>query len=80
MTLALGLAPKGIKFDPAGKATTRIIFFMVIPTAASAFYLKLLSGLAQVFQKPENREKLLDADTPEKMWRALLKATRMAIQ
>ena len=53
---------------------------MVIPTAASAFYLKLLSGLAQVFQKPENREKLLDADTPEKMWRALLKATRMAIQ
>lgn len=80
LTLALGIAPKAIKFDPAGKATTRIIFFMVIPTAASAFYLKLLSGLAQVFQKPESREKLLEADTPEKLWKALMKTTRQVIQ
>ena len=52
---------------------------MVIPTAASAFYLKLLSGLSQVFQKAENREKLLEAETSEKMWKALVKATRLAI-
>lgn len=80
LTLALGLAPKAIKFDPAGKAATRIVFFMVIPTAASAFYLKLLSGLSQVFQKPENREKLLEADTSEKLWKALMKTTRLVIQ
>lgn len=80
LTLALGIAPKGIKFDPAGKASTRIVFFMVIPTAASAFYLKLLAGLSQVFQKPENRDKLLEADTPEKLWKALMKATRLVIQ
>ncbi|MGD9782366.1 MAG: PTS sugar transporter subunit IIA [Kiritimatiellia bacterium] len=81
LTLALGLAPKGVKFDhPAGKANTRIVFFMVIPTAASAFYLKLLSGLSQVFQKAENRDKLLEADTPEKLWKALVKTTRLAIQ
>ena len=80
LTLALGLAPKAIKFDPAGKASTRIVFFMVIPTAASAFYLKLLSGLSQVFQKAENRDKLLEADTPEKLWKALMKATRLVIQ
>ncbi len=80
LTLALGIAPKGIKFDPAGKANTRIVFFMVIPTAASAFYLKLLAGLSQVFQKPENRDKLLEADTPEKLWKALMKTTRLVIQ
>ena len=80
LTMALGIAPKGIKFDPAGKASTRIVFFMVIPTAASAFYLKLLSGLAQVFQKAENREKLLECDTQEKLWKALVKTTRLAIQ
>ena len=80
LTLALGIAPKGIKFDPAGKASTRIVFFMVIPTAASAFYLKLLSGLSQVFQKAENRDKLLEADTPEKLWKALMKTTRLVIQ
>ena len=79
LTLALGIASKGIKFDPAGKANTRVIFFMVIPTAASAFYLKLLSGLSQVFQKEENRDKLLEADTPEKLWKALMKTTRLAI-
>ena len=80
LTLALGIASKGVKFDPAGKANTRIIFFMVIPTAASAFYLKLLAGLSQVFQKEENREKLLEADTPEKLWKALVKTTRQVIQ
>ena len=80
LTLALGIAPKAIKFDPAGKASTRIVFFMVIPTAASAFYLKLLSGLSQVFQKAENREKLLEADSPEKLWKALMKTTRLVIQ
>ncbi len=79
LTLALGITPKAIKFDPAGKASTRIIFFMVIPTAASAFYLKLLSGLSQVFQKAENRDKLLEADTPEKLWKALVKTTRLVI-
>ena len=80
LTLALGIAPKGIKFDPAGKASTRIVFFMVIPTAASAFYLKLIAGLSQVFQKAENRDKLFEADTPEKLWKALMKATRLVIQ
>ena len=80
LTLALGIAPKGVKFDPAGKANTRIVFFMVIPTAASAFYLKLIAGLAQVFQKAENREKLQEADSPEKLWKALMKTTRQVIQ
>ncbi len=80
LTLAMGIAPKGIKFDPAGKANTRVVFFMVIPTAASAFYLKLLSGLSQVFQKPENRDKLLEAETPDKLWKALVKTTRLVIQ
>jgi len=80
LTMALGIAQKPVKFDPAGKAVTRIIFFMVIPTAASAFYLKLLSGLSQTFLKEENREKLLTAETPEKLWKALVKTTRQIIQ
>jgi mannitol/fructose-specific phosphotransferase system IIA component (Ntr-type) len=79
LTLALGLSRKGIKFGPA-KSLTRVIFFMVIPTAASAFYLKLLSGLAQTFQKDDAREKLFEADTPEKLWKALVKATKTTIQ
>ena len=78
LTLALGLSPKGVKFGPS-RSLTRIVFFMVIPTAASAFYLKLLAGLSQVFQKDENREKLLEADTPEKLWKTLVRLTKPII-
>ena len=80
LTLALGLHKKGIKFGGPSRNLTRIVFFMVIPTAASAFYLKLLSGLVQAFQKEEAREKLFEAETPEKLWKILIKATRSTIQ
>jgi mannitol/fructose-specific phosphotransferase system IIA component (Ntr-type) len=80
LTLALGLHSKGVKFEGPTKAPTRIIFFMVIPTAASAFYLKLISGLCTAFQKEESREKLFEADTPDKLFKALIKTTKATIQ
>ena len=81
LALALGLAPNGVKFDSApGAAPSKIIFFMVIPTAASAFYLKILSGLATVFNKADNREKLLASKDAAELWRNLTKLTRVAVQ
>jgi mannitol/fructose-specific phosphotransferase system IIA component (Ntr-type)/predicted RNA-binding Zn-ribbon protein involved in translation (DUF1610 family) len=80
LTLALGLAPKGVKFGNGAKGASKLIFFMAIPTAASAFYLKLLAGLARTFEKEENRKKLLEATTPEKLWKTLLKLTKTTIQ
>lgn len=80
LTLALGLNKKGIKFGGNTRTLTRVVFFMVIPTAASAFYLKLLSGLTQTFRNEDAREKLFDADTPEALWKALLKTTKSTIQ
>jgi mannitol/fructose-specific phosphotransferase system IIA component (Ntr-type) len=52
---------------------------MVIPTAASAFYLKLLAGLTTTFIVEEAREKLMAETTPEGMWKALCKLTRPTI-
>lgn len=80
LSLALGIHPKGIKFNGSARNLTRIVFFIIIPTAASAFYLKLLAGLSQAFLKEESRQKLLDAGTPEKLWKALIKTTRTTIQ
>lgn len=80
LTMALGLAPKGIKFGGPGRSLTRIIFFMVIPTAASAFYLRLLSGLTQTFQEKERREKLLEAKTSDQLWKTLLRLTRTTVR
>ena len=79
LTLGLGISPKGIKFDGHDKNLTKIIFFMVIPTAASAFYLKLLAGLAQTFSDAEARKVLMAEETPEKLWKVLIKLTKKTI-
>ena len=79
LTLSLGVSKKGIKFDDAGNVVN-IVFFITIPTAVSAFYLRLMSGLTETFLKEQNREAILLAETPEQLWKALTKATRYSIK
>jgi mannitol/fructose-specific phosphotransferase system IIA component (Ntr-type) len=52
---------------------------MSIPTAASAFYLRLLSGLTKTFRDEAARDALLKAETSEELWKALVKTTRTTI-
>lgn len=81
LTMALGIHKKGIQFDGPGRTLTRIFFFMVIPTATSAFYLKLLSGLSQTFREKEARDALLAAaGNPEELWKALVLKTRKTVK
>jgi mannitol/fructose-specific phosphotransferase system IIA component (Ntr-type) len=79
LTLAVATSKKGVQFGGPGKKLTRIFFFMTIPTAASVFYLKVLAGLNQSYQDKDNREELMEADTPEAMWDSILKATQKTI-
>lgn len=79
LTLALGVSKNGIKFDDNGN-TVNIVFFITIPTAVSAFYLRLMAGLTETFLKEQNRAALLAAQTPEQLWKALTKATRYSIK
>ncbi len=78
LTLALGLSRKGIRFG-GGRNLTRVVFFIAIPTAASAFYLKLLAGLTAAFQSAEARRALLAETTPEGLWKSLNRLTRPTI-
>lgn len=80
LTLVLGLHRKGIRFAGPGKKVSKIFFFMVIPTAASAFYLKLLSGLTETFMHADARSALTGETTQEGLWKALLKTTRPTIK
>ena len=75
LTFALGLKPGGLKFDAPDGESTKIIFFIVIPTAASAFYLRLLAGLVGTFRTAKARNALLKAGTPQKMWQTLTELT-----
>jgi len=79
LTLALGVSKKGVRFDDAGNVVN-IVFFITIPTAVSAFYLRLMSGLTETFLKEQNREAILTSETTEQLWKALTKATRYSIK
>ena len=80
LTLALGISPKGVSFTNHSRKLTHIVFFLVIPTAASAFYLKLLAGLTETFMDPEARKKLMKEDDPDKLWKILARTTRAHIK
>jgi mannitol/fructose-specific phosphotransferase system IIA component (Ntr-type) len=79
LTFAVGLKDKGIEFGAPDARRTKIIFLIVIPAAASAFYLRLLAGLVKTFIETDARKKFLDCETSDAMWKALTKLTREAI-
>lgn len=79
LTMALGTFANDLVFDDEG-TKVRIVFFMAIPTAVSAFYLRLMGGLTESLLKEQNREALLSADSPILLWKALTKATRYTVK
>ena len=80
LTLALGISRQGVRFGTESDPLSKIVFLIVIPTAASAFYLKLLAGLAETFTVAENRKAILAEKEPDKLWKALIKTTRSTIK
>lgn len=79
LTLACGVSKAPFKYDSEG-SLVNIVFLITIPTAVSAFYLKVIAGLTESFIKESNRDALLATDTPEALWKALCKATRYSIK
>jgi PTS system nitrogen regulatory IIA component len=79
LTFALGLKEKGIEFGAPDGVLSKIFFFIVIPTPATAFYLRLLAGLVRTFESSDARKSLLDCEKPEQMWKTLTKLTRETI-
>jgi mannitol/fructose-specific phosphotransferase system IIA component (Ntr-type) len=79
LTLALGLKEKGLDFGAPDGKLTKIVFLIVIPSPASAFYLRLLAGLVKTFGESDARKAMLECTTPAQMWKALTKLTRLTI-
>jgi mannitol/fructose-specific phosphotransferase system IIA component (Ntr-type) len=79
LTFAVGLKERGINFGATEDHLSKIFFFIVIPTAATAFYLRLLAGLVRTFESSDARKELLDCDKPDQMWKVLTKLTRETI-
>lgn len=79
LTFSMGLKKEGIEFGAPDGSLTQIIFFIVIPSAASAFYLQLLSGLIEAFQAKEDRDMLLECTTPDQAWDTLTSICQKAV-
>jgi mannitol/fructose-specific phosphotransferase system IIA component (Ntr-type) len=80
LTFALGLKKEGLDFGAPDGGLTHIIFFIVIPAAASAFYLQLLSGLIETLQNECARARLLESTRPEEVWETLLVMSQETIR
>lgn len=78
LTLALGISKEGIDWD--GENKVHLVFLSAIPVAVSAFYLRLMSGLVQSFEKAANRTAVLEATDSAALWKALCKATRVTVK
>jgi mannitol/fructose-specific phosphotransferase system IIA component (Ntr-type) len=79
LTFAVGLKEKGINFGAPDGHLSKVFFFIVIPTPATAFYLRLLAGLVRTFESSDARKSLLDCDEPDQMWKTLTRLTRDTI-
>ena len=80
LALACGVSAKGIDFGGSVQGKTYIIFFISIPVAASAFYLKLLAGLTETFMDASNRKTVRAAKDKAALWKSLTKVTRSTIK
>lgn len=77
LTLAMGVSKEGIDWDGE---KVNMVFLSAIPVAVSAFYLRLMAGLAQSFAKEANRTAVLEAKDSASLWKALQKATRATVK
>ena len=77
LTMAVGVSREGIDW---GGETVHAVFLSAIPVAVSAFYLRLMAGIAKSFAKESSLKTLLDAKDPAALWKALQKATRVAVK
>ena len=80
LSMAVGISKKGVKFGGPGRTLSRIFFFVVIPTATSAFYLKLIAGISKTFRDKDARNMLLECKTEEELWKAVIKTTRQTFK
>ena len=77
LTLAMGVSKEGV--DWAGE-TVHLVFLSAIPVAVSAFYLRLMAGLAQAFSKKDVRAAAIASKDAATLWKTLVKATRHTVK
>ena len=79
LAFALGISPSGIKWDDSGEKVNFVVL-SAIPSAGSAFFLKLMSDLMAVFRRKTGRTALLAATDAAEVWKVLVRGTCRVIR
>lgn len=79
LAFALGISREGIVWDASGEKVNFVVL-SAIPSAGSAFFLKLMSDLMTVFRRKSSRLAMLEAKDPASLWAALDRATSRIIR
>ena len=77
LTMAVGISKEGVDWDGE---KVHAVFLSAIPVAVSAFYLRLMAGIAKSFAKESALKALMDAKDSAALWKALQKSTRAAVK
>lgn len=79
LTFSLGVLPGGVDWDDSGEKVNFVVL-SAIPSAGSAFFMKLMADLMAVFRRKSCRAGLIAAKDSATLWRTLVNATRRVIR
>ena len=77
LTLAMGVSKSGIDWNGE---KVHVVFLSAIPVAVSAFYLRLMAGLAQAFAKEASIKAVVASKDSAALWKTLQKLTRTSVR
>lgn len=79
LTFSLGVLPEGIVWDDSGEKVNFVVL-SAIPSAGSAFFMKLMADLMAAFRRKSCRADLIAAKDSATLWRTLVTATKRVIR
>jgi len=65
--IVFGRSQQGVPFEAADNRPVHIIFLILAPEGAATTYLKILAQVSRLVKSPEIRQRLLEADSPDKI-------------
>jgi len=65
--IVFGRSQEGVPFEAADNRPVHIVFLILAPEGAATTYLKILAQVSRLVKSPEVRQRLLDADTADKI-------------
>ena len=79
LAFAMGISRKGIVWDDSGEKVNFVVL-SAIPSAGSAFFLKLMTDLMGAFRRKASRAAILDSTDSAALWQSLIRATRRVVR